>query len=60
MMADADGATTFSEIEKLDAQYEAGADVIVGSRNHLKENAVAQVGDVDDDLKGSAHGTETF
>lgn len=42
-MADADGATTFSEIEKLDAQFDAGADVVVGSRNHLKENAVAQV-----------------
>lgn len=51
-MADADGATTFSEIEKLDAQYEAGADVIVGSRNHLKENAVAQVDDVDDASEG--------
>lgn len=59
-MADADGATTFSEIEKLDAQYEAGADVIVGSRNHLKENAVAQVDDVDADLKGSVHGTGMF
>lgn len=50
-MADADGATTFSEVEKLDAQYEAGADVVVGSRNHLKENAVAQV-DVAEETEG--------
>ena len=51
-MADADGATTFSEVEKLDAQYEAGADVVDGSCNHLKENAVAQVDDVAEETEG--------
>ena len=42
-MADADGATTFSEIEKLEEALNSGYDVAVGSRNHIKKNAVAQV-----------------
>lgn len=42
-MADADGATTFSELEKLEGAAEQGYDVVVGSRNHLKEDSIAQV-----------------
>ncbi|KAK8830699.1 hypothetical protein WA577_004426 [Blastocystis sp. JDR] len=42
LMADADGATTFSEIEKLEEALNSGYDVAVGSRNHIKKNAVAQ------------------
>lgn len=42
-MADADGATTFSEIEKLERAANQGFDVVVGSRNNAKENAIAQV-----------------
>lgn len=42
-MADADGATTFSEVEKLEEALNSGCDMAVGSRNHLKKNAVAQV-----------------
>ena len=42
-MVDADGATSFAEIEKLEKEAQDGSDVVVGSRNHLKQNAVAQV-----------------
>lgn len=42
-MADADGATTFSEIEKLERSANQGFDVVVGSRNNENENAIAQV-----------------
>ena len=42
LMADADGATTFSEIEKLEKVVKEGYDLAVGSRNHQKEDAVAK------------------
>ena len=42
LMVDADGATSFAEIEKLEKEAQDGSDVVVGSRNHLKQNAVAQ------------------
>ena len=42
LMADADGATTFSEIEKLETAVKEGYDLAVGSRNHQKEEAIAQ------------------
>lgn len=42
-MADADGATTFSEIEKLERSANQGFDVVVGSRNNENENAIAKV-----------------
>ena len=42
LMADADGATTFSELEKLEKAVVSGFDVAVGSRNHQKEEAIAQ------------------
>ena len=42
LMADADGATTFSELEKLEKAVLSGFDVAVGSRNHQKEEAIAK------------------
>lgn len=42
-MADADGATTFSELDKLENAAHQGYDVVVGSRNHLKEDSIAKV-----------------
>ena len=42
LMADADGATTFSEIEKLEKAVKEGYDLAVGSRNHQKEEAIAR------------------
>ena len=43
LMADADGATTFSELAKLEEACEQGYDVVVGSRNQSKEDSRAQV-----------------
>ena len=43
LMADADGATTFSELAKLEEACEQGYDVVVGSRNQSKEDTMAQV-----------------
>ena len=42
-MADADGATTFSEIEKLEKELHNGCDVAIGSRNGHRKDAVAKV-----------------
>ena len=42
-MADADGATTFSELGKLQNALRERVEVVVGSRNHLTENANATV-----------------
>lgn len=36
LMADADGATVFSEIRRMEEQIAAGADVAIGSRVHLR------------------------
>ena len=44
--------TARSEDYSQIAGFEAGADVVVGSRNHLKENAVAQVDDVAEETEG--------
>ena len=52
-MVDADGATSFAEIEKLEKEAQDGSDVVVGSRNQLKQNAVAQV-DLSRDYKKRA------
>ena len=44
LMVDADGATRFSDIEKLEKQYDpsAGVDVVFGSREHLTRTADVQ------------------
>ena len=42
-MADADGATTFSELEKLEDSMHLGYDVVVGSRNQDNDSATVKV-----------------
>ena len=41
LFADADGATPFAEIERLEAALEAGADVAIGSRARSRRRASA-------------------
>ena len=42
LMADADGATTFSEVEKLEKAMKEGYDLAVGSRSQRQEGAAAK------------------
>jgi dolichyl-phosphate beta-glucosyltransferase len=42
LMADADGATVFAELERMEAEVGGGADVAIGSRTHLKGRGAAE------------------
>ena len=42
LMADADGATTFSEVEKLEGAMKEGYDLAVGSRSQRQEGSMAK------------------
>lgn len=44
LMADADAATAFDDVERLEAALGDGADVAVGSRAHLRDGGVVEDG----------------